>query len=291
MFTLDCVNYGGFLSTAAFSVSSTSLLPMYCAPSWPLPCTSWFVCRTRTGVCSVFLVTADRGLRIGQCSQTSTERVSSLRRLSLQSHTVQQRQVLPPATPVEAEGFIGIRSLRYLAHWCDVVVLSQRMPNFVDPCLGTGARRHVFRCTNETRDYGPCHSRVKALDLKRNFGLVKRSRDFLQRTFSAYVSIPQVDVQPFVVHKFSSQDRILQCTVEQISREADRRTVGRPADERVPRQNPAADSVEVYTVRPRQGSTALCGADLPNSRCFSTSSWNCFHCGFAADYLQCRHTV
>ena len=33
------------------------------------------------------------------------------------------------------------------------------------------------------------------------------------------VSVPQVDVQPFVVLKFSSQDRILQCTVEQISRE------------------------------------------------------------------------
>ena len=34
-------------------------------------------------------------------------------------------------------------------------------------------------------------------------------------------------MQYFVVHKFSCQDRILQCTVEQISRDADRRTVGR----------------------------------------------------------------
>ena len=92
---------------------------------------------------------------------------------------------------------------------------------------------------------------------------MKRGRELLQRTFSfalpqeriserncgyvVDVSNPQVDVQlqPFVVHKFSSQDRILQCTVEQISRDADRRTVGRCADERVPRQNPAADSVEV----------------------------------------------
>ena len=55
----------------------------------------------------------------------------------------------------------------------------------------------------------------------------------LERTFT---------VQPFVVLKFSSQDRILQCTMEQISCDADRRTVGRSADERVPRQNPAADS-------------------------------------------------
>ena len=30
-------------STAAFSVSSTSLLPMFCADSWPFACTSWFV--------------------------------------------------------------------------------------------------------------------------------------------------------------------------------------------------------------------------------------------------------
>ena len=42
--------------------------------------------RTRTGVSSVFLITADRGLSIGQCSQTSTALVSSLRRPSLQSH-------------------------------------------------------------------------------------------------------------------------------------------------------------------------------------------------------------
>ena len=40
----------------------------------------------------------------------------------------------------------------------------------------------------------------------------------------------------FVVLKFSSQDRILQCTVEQISRDADR------TDVRVPRQKPATDS-------------------------------------------------
>ena len=38
------------------------------------------------------------------------------------------------------------------------------------------------------------------------------------------------------IFKFSSQDRILQCTVEQISRDADR------TDLRVPRQKPAADS-------------------------------------------------
>ena len=153
--------------------------------------------------------------------------------------------------PVDAEGFIGIRSLRYLAHLCDVVVLSQRVPNFVESGLGTGAKRHVFRCTTETRDYGPCQSRV---------------------TFS---------VQPFVVLKFSSQDRILQCTVEQISRDADRRTVGRSADERVPRQNPAADSRHpssagsggtrggLHSFLQGQGSTAFCGADLPISRYFT----------------------
>ena len=70
---------------------------------------------------------------------------------------------------MDAEGFIGIRSLRYLAHWCDVVVLSQRVQNFVESGLGTGAKRHVFRCTNETRDYGPCQSRVKAFGFQEEF--------------------------------------------------------------------------------------------------------------------------
>ena len=51
---------------------------------------------------------------------------------------MQQRQVLPQTRPLDAEGFTGIRSLRYLAHWCDVVVLSQRVPNFAEPGLGTG---------------------------------------------------------------------------------------------------------------------------------------------------------
>ena len=55
---------------------------------------------------------------------------------------MQQRQVLPQTRLVDAEGFIGIRSLRYLALWCDVVVLSQRVPNFVESGLGTGAKRH-----------------------------------------------------------------------------------------------------------------------------------------------------
>ena len=82
---------------------------------------------------------------------------------------MQQRQVLPQTRPVDAEGFIGIRSLWYLAHWCDVVVLSQRVPNFVESGLGTGAKRHVFRCTNVTRDYGPCQSRVKAFGLQEEF--------------------------------------------------------------------------------------------------------------------------
>ena len=85
----------------------------------------------------MFLKTAVRGLCTGQCSQTSTVLVSSLRRPSLQSHTVQQRQVLPQTRPVDAEGFIGVRSLRYLAHWCDVVVVSQRVPNFVESGLAT----------------------------------------------------------------------------------------------------------------------------------------------------------
>ena len=47
------------------------------------------------------------------------------------------------------------------------------------------------------------------------------------------VSVPQVVGQLFVVPKISSQDRVLQCTVEQVSRcsgDADRGTVGGCAD-------------------------------------------------------------
>ena len=52
---------------------------------------------------------------------------------------------------------------------CDVVVLSQRVPNFVESGLGTGAQRHKFRCTNETRDYGPSQSRLKAFGFQEEF--------------------------------------------------------------------------------------------------------------------------
>ena len=39
----------------------------------------------------------------------------------------------------DAEGFIGIRSLRYLAHWCDVVRVEPESAEFRRVCLGTGA--------------------------------------------------------------------------------------------------------------------------------------------------------
>ena len=90
---------------------------------------------------------------------------------------------------------------------------------------------------------------------------MKRGRDFLQRTISGFVadvSIPQVDVQPFVVHKFSSQDRILQCTVEQISccsGDADR-AEGRVSSEQssdIPVPQVVEELVEVFTVSPRTG--------------------------------------
>ena len=62
------------------------------------------------------------------------------------------------------------------------------------------------------------------------------------------VSIPQVFGQHFVVPNISSQDRILQCTVEQVSRccgDADRRPVGGCADtvfqDRIQQRTPHAD--------------------------------------------------
>ena len=63
--------------------------------------------------------------------------------------------------------------------------------------------------------------------------------------FIGDVPKPQVVEQVVEVPKTSSQDRILQCAVEQISRcssATDDRKVGESVDERVPRQNPGADS-------------------------------------------------
>ena len=101
------------------------------------------------------------------------------------------------------------------------------------------------------------------------------------------VSVPQVVGQLFVVPKISSQDRILQRTVEQVSRcsgDADRKAVGGCADivfqdtvqqrtlmhiSDIPVPQVMEEQVEVFTDLSRDWlSTAFRGADLRTSRYF-----------------------
>ena len=124
-------------------------------------------------------------------------------------------------------------SLQQQQHYPHTSHIVMHIAHFATTDLRTAATK------DHRASYGYAHS-TSCVKLSRPSELSERNCEHV-----VDVSVPQVVGQLFVVPKISSQDRIVQRTVEHVSRcsrAAYNRTVCRSAEVRFSRQNPAADS-------------------------------------------------